>query len=552
MTRSVDPPSRWSKCRRGERPDLVVLGVVAPDGVEQLGEGADDPARDERLVRLVEVAAGHVLVEVVGEEQHRPAQGRELVHDRRIVGDQEVDGEQQVVGLDRRGGTCRRGRRRVDDPVAQGLGHDERLADEGVHPDEAHGVALDAQRVERLDVDPRQVVRGRPGAVAAEGRGEQDHRLADGLRERRGDGGQGRVAVPEVEHRVHARDAGRLHVRLGDPEGLRVDRDVGLGADRRPGVVLVHAAVRVRGARLADPAVANGLERPDRVPQLDDRDVGVVDPVDHRLEVVDHDRVHAREPPRQPQAVADRAAGDDPGLEQREQLELLVQAALHHPVVDELEVAAEVRARVRAEQDPPAVAPGEDPQHPEQERKRGDPDERHQLADQARPRDRARQRLLVGLLDRRVEHDHDREDAGPPRDRGDGVERPALPDGERHGQRGRAGDGVTREPDGRRPAAGPDRDQLPAAGAQRLALGPLHDVETQGRGLVVDVPPRDRHRAPAGRVAQAEGGGVERGVGGSDPEQHTDAAPAHRDQLEVRDAGGGPADEGLRDHAGYR
>ena len=55
--------------------DLLGLVVVAADRVEHLGERPDDPAGHERLERDVEVAGRDVLVEVVGEEQHRPARG---------------------------------------------------------------------------------------------------------------------------------------------------------------------------------------------------------------------------------------------------------------------------------------------------------------------------------------------------------------------------------------------------------------------------------------------------------------------------------------------
>ena len=114
ITRSVEPPSRWAKWRRGEVVDLGRLVVVAPDGVEHLRERPHDPARHERFERDVEVACRDVLLEVVGEEQHRPAEGRELEHDRRIVGDEQVDREQQVVDVDRRGGA-------VDQAVAERL-----------------------------------------------------------------------------------------------------------------------------------------------------------------------------------------------------------------------------------------------------------------------------------------------------------------------------------------------------------------------------------------------------------------------------------------------
>ncbi len=67
--------------------------------------GRCGPARTTE--RHVEVAARDVLVEVVGEEQHRPAQGRVLEHDRRVVGDEQVDREQQVVDVDRRATTRR-------------------------------------------------------------------------------------------------------------------------------------------------------------------------------------------------------------------------------------------------------------------------------------------------------------------------------------------------------------------------------------------------------------------------------------------------------------
>ena len=201
--------------------------------------------------------------------------------------------------------------------------------------------------------------------MAAERRGEEDHlvaaRLREGLVRRLATG----LASRGVEEAVHPGDAGRRHARLGDPERLRVERDLGVGTHDRVRVVLVGARVGTRTARLADAAVAHGLERPPRVPQLDDPDVGVVHPVDHRLVVVDHDDVGTREQPRQADAVEQAPALGDARLEQGEQLVLPVQAPFDHPVVDDLEVAAELGARIGAEQDPPAVPPRDRPKDPE-------------------------------------------------------------------------------------------------------------------------------------------------------------------------------------------
>ena len=130
----------------GEGGHLLDLVVVASDGVDELGEGAHDAARHEGLERDVEVAGRDVLLEVVGEEQHRPAEGRVLEHDRGVVGDEQVDREQQVVHVDRR-----------TEPVEQTIAERFRDAEVGpcerVHPDDDHRVLLDGERVERRIVE---------------------------------------------------------------------------------------------------------------------------------------------------------------------------------------------------------------------------------------------------------------------------------------------------------------------------------------------------------------------------------------------------------------
>ena len=443
---------------------------------------------------------------------------------------------------------------RVDDPVAHRLGDRERLAHERVEADQADRVALDAQGVQRRDVDARVVVRRGLGAVAAERRREQDHRPPDRLR------GRPRRRRPATASRCSASNIGstrgharRHDVRLGDAERLGVDGDVVLRADRRPRVVLVDVLERVRGPGLADPAVADGLERADRVPQLDDRHVRVVDAVDHRLEVVDHDRVHAGDEPRQPQPVRDRSPRGDARAEQRQQLELPVQAPLDHPVVDELLVAAQLGPRVRAEQDPPPVPAGKQPHRPEQQLEQEDPRGRDRAPDPPGLRDGARDRLLVELLDRRI-------DAR----RRSRTSRPRRPTPPRRTSRcsatlneaGRRGPAVQRGSSEtqplRRAVAGGRRDELPAARPQRASPAALHHVEPEDRPRR----PRPPSRSP-GRWRPTARGGVAVGrrrtpVGRADAEQHLDPAPAEREQLDVRDARAGPAGGRLRGHVGDR
>ena len=162
---------------RSELRDLLDLVVIAPDRVEDLRKGPHDPAGDERLERDVEVARPRVVVEVEGVEQHRPAEGRELEHDRRIVGDEHVDREQQVVDVDGRPGP-------VDKAVRERGRDAERLDHERMQLDDDDRVLLDRDRVEpRVVEDPEVEMRGL-GPVATERRGVQDRRLAFGLRGR--------------------------------------------------------------------------------------------------------------------------------------------------------------------------------------------------------------------------------------------------------------------------------------------------------------------------------------------------------------------------------
>ena len=121
------------------------------------------------------------------------------------------------------------------------------------------------------------------------------------------------------------------------------------------------------------------------MPQLDDPDVGVVDAVDDRLVVVDDDDVGAGEQPRQADPIGEAPPLGDAGLEQRQQLVLAVQAALDHLVVHDLEVAAELRARVGAEQDPPAVAARDRPKQPEQHAEQADAEDPEGAQDPVQP-----------------------------------------------------------------------------------------------------------------------------------------------------------------------
>ena len=102
------------------------------------------------------------------------------------------------------------------------------------------------------------------------------------------------------------------------------------------------------------------------------------------------------------------------------------------------------------------------------------------------------------------------------------------------------------------PALGPTAtsSQRPAPKGSRF--GPCITLNRRVVADVVGLPAGHRDGRAAGRVAESEAVGIERGVDGPDPEQHLDPPPADRDQLEVRDAGGSPADGRMLDHAGNR
>ena len=205
-----------------------------------------------------------------------------------------------------------------------------------------------------------EAVGGVADRLAAIGRREQDRLAADDLGERgacRLDAGRPRLLVEEA---VHPRDPGRHDALLRDPERLGVERHVELGADDRGRVVLVGPAERIEVAGLAGTAVADGLERARGVPQLDDPDVLVqLDPVERRERVVEQDHVGPGERAGQAKAVAERPALGDPRLEHGQQIEVAVEPALDHPIVDDPEVARHLRDEPGREQHPPAAAPGE-------------------------------------------------------------------------------------------------------------------------------------------------------------------------------------------------
>ena len=193
-------------------------------------------------------------------------------------------------------------------------------------------------------------------------------RLREGLVRRR----PARLTRRRVEEAVHARDPGRCDAGFGVPEGLGVEGDFGIGADDRVRVVLVHPRIRAGTPGLADPAVADGLEGAPGVPQLDDPDVGVVDAVDDRLVVVDDDDVGAGEQPRQADPIGEAPPLGTLDLNSVSSSYSRSEPALDHLVVHDLEVAAELRARVGAEQDPPAVPARDRPKEPEQRAEQAD------------------------------------------------------------------------------------------------------------------------------------------------------------------------------------
>ena len=283
-------------------------------------------------------------------------------------------------------------------------------------------------------------------------------------------------------------------------------------------VVLVDPRIRTRSAGLADPAVADRLERAPRVPQLDDPDVGVVDAVDDRLVVVDDDDVGAGEQPRQAHAIEEASALGDAGLEERQEFVLAVQPSFDHPVVDDLEVAPELRARVGAEQDPPAGPAGGRSEDPEQhaEQAQAQDLEWPQEAPQRRGGGRGQLRGVLRILQRDVERDRTvvRIDRRHRPELAAATEREAAavtcridPLGVGHHDR-----------DGGRAHRARAADEPPSARCQRHLAGPLHDVEAQPKVVALEraagrrhlerrasvppvrlVPKAERHRVATGR-----------------------------------------------------
>src|SRR4051794_9823976 len=187
----------------GKRGDLLDLVRVATDRVEELGERADDRTRDELLVWRVEPTRRDVVLEVVGEEQHRLAECGELEDDGRIVGDEEVHRGQQVVDLDPRS-------RPVKEPVRELVGDQERPADERVHPKDDDGVLLDAHGVECRVVEELEVVACAARAVAAERRREQDREATPRLRKARERRQPVSLPPGRIEEPIHPWNAGRV------------------------------------------------------------------------------------------------------------------------------------------------------------------------------------------------------------------------------------------------------------------------------------------------------------------------------------------------------
>ena len=283
------------------------------------------------------------------------------------------------------------------------LGYVQRLAHERVHLEDDDRVLLDGERVQGGVVEELLAVRRggfSPRNVGANRIVVRSRAAGKALVRRLAT----RCAPRLVEEAVHAGDAGRHDARLGDAEGLGVERHVVVGADDGVGVVLVDARVGARAAGLAHPAVPDGLERARGVPQLDDPRPPVADPVDDRLVVVDQDHVGPCQQPRQAEPVAHRATVGDARLEDAQELVVAVQAAVHHPVVDLLEVAAELGPRVGAEEDAPPVAPGDQPGEAVQDLEAGSPQAADDpVADAEQRPGIGRQRLGVGIDDRRAE-----------------------------------------------------------------------------------------------------------------------------------------------------
>ena len=173
--------------------------------------------------------------------------------------------------MNRRSLTSSDGRRSVDESVRESGRDAEGRSDERMHADDDDRVSLGGECVERGVVEQREIVGRVPGPVATERRREQDRLAVAGHREGGSAPPPDRPArAASIEVPVHPWDAGRDDVQLRDPERLGVERDVRRGADDRMRVILVGPRPRPRSARLADPAVPDGLGGPRRMPQLDD------------------------------------------------------------------------------------------------------------------------------------------------------------------------------------------------------------------------------------------------------------------------------------------
>ena len=231
-----------------------------------------------------------------------------------------------------------------------------------MHLDDDDRVLLDRERVECLVVEVLEriltILRGDRIAV---GRCEQDRHPTLGLREGRVRGCAAERLTLVVEEAVHPWDPGRDDPLLGDAEGLGVERDIVLGADDRVGVVPVAARPGVRPVRLAQPAVADRLERSGGMPQLDEPHLrGQIHHVDDGLTGALHeDDVGAGERPQCGDALAPR---DVPATSPSQEGQVTVESTRHHPVVNELHVPSEGGRAAGHEQDPP-TGPSPDGPH---------------------------------------------------------------------------------------------------------------------------------------------------------------------------------------------
>jgi hypothetical protein len=344
-----------------------------------------------------------------------------------------------------------------------------------MHLDDDDRVPLLAELVEDAAVDEFNRVVRTPRPGSPEGRSEEDHLAVPSGRDRVVRSCAASNLSLWVEELVHPRGPGRRDALLRKTERLGVEGHLVGRAHGCVRVVLVHARVRAQPSRLADPTVAHGLEGTPRVPELDDPLLRPPrKPVDGGLVILEQDDLRAREEPDEPDPVRERSADPKARPEEHPEPVLAVEAAFHHTVVHELQVATERLAGVGGEDDDRPVARERmEPGHEQPEEL--DPGPPHQLAPPAADRAKGQQRVAADgpIPGRDLDREWPAVVGGPYLDP---VHRPSEEELAKRRSRDEAL-GVDRYAQPLRLRSGPPHDHLPAPGIERHLVRARERVE---------------------------------------------------------------------------